>query len=81
MILGLIVMRVRRLKPFIVGGSILYTIAFGLLIRFRGGHGGGQVQGVIAAEVLLGIGGGFFSYPGTPFYIPIVDHLLFVTWC
>jgi SIT family siderophore-iron:H+ symporter-like MFS transporter len=65
MTLGLIVMKVRRLKPFIVAGAITYTLAFGLLIRFRGGHGGGQVNGVIAAEVLLGIGGGFFSYPGT----------------
>lgn len=64
MSLGLVVMKVRRLKPFIVVGSVFYTIAFGLLIRFRGGHGSGQTSGVIGAEVLLGVSAGFFSYPG-----------------
>lgn len=61
--LGLVVMKVRRIKPFILFGSVLYTIAFGLLIRFRGGQGSDQVSGIIAAEVLLGVGAGFFSYP------------------
>jgi SIT family siderophore-iron:H+ symporter-like MFS transporter len=63
MILGLVVMRVRRLKAFIIFGSCTFTVAFGLLIRFRGGHNQSQVSGVIGAEVLLGLGAGFFTYP------------------
>jgi len=63
MCLGLVVVRVQRLKPFIVVGSILYTLSFGLLIRYRGGQHGSAVAGIVAAEVLLGIGAGFFSYP------------------
>ena len=63
MALGLVVMKVRRLKAFIIFGSLTYTLAFGLLIRYRGGHNTSQVSGVIGAEVLLGIGAGFFTYP------------------
>jgi len=63
MALGLVVMKVRRLKAFIIFGSLTYTVAFGLLIRYRGGHNTSQVSGVIGAEVLLGLGAGFFTYP------------------
>lgn len=55
-ILGLVVFKVRRLKPFIVFGTVLFLVAFGLLIRFRGGTGGSNHSGVIGAQVLLGIG-------------------------
>jgi SIT family siderophore-iron:H+ symporter-like MFS transporter len=58
----LIVTKVRRLKGFIVVGCCLFATAFGILIRFRSGTSG-QVGGVIAAEIMLGIGGGMFSYP------------------
>lgn len=61
-ICGLVVLKVRRLKPFIFIGSILYLISFGLLIRFRSNESGG-VSGLIGAQVLLGIGGGLFPYP------------------
>lgn len=54
--LGLVVIRVRRLKPFIVFGCVLFLVAFGLLIKFRGGHSDGQVSGVIGAQILLGVG-------------------------
>jgi SIT family siderophore-iron:H+ symporter-like MFS transporter len=60
--LGLIVTKVRRLKGFIVTGCCLFATAFGILIRFRSGTSG-QVGGVLAAEIILGIGGGMFSYP------------------
>ncbi|KAI0075932.1 ferrichrome-type siderophore transporter [Panus rudis PR-1116 ss-1] len=62
-ILGLIVYKVRRLKPFIVFGTVLFTVAFGLLINYRGGAGGSSHSGIIGAQVLLGIAGGLFPYP------------------
>ena len=63
-LLGLVVFKVRRLKYFIVFGTMLFMVAFGLLIRFRGSTGdeSGKV-GVIAAQVVLGIAGGMFPYP------------------
>ncbi|CCG84437.1 protein of unknown function [Taphrina deformans PYCC 5710] len=54
--------RVRRVKPFIVFGTVMWLPAFGLLIYFRGA-GNGSVAGVIGAQVLLGFGAGFFTYP------------------
>lgn len=59
--LGLVVLRVRRLKPFIVFGCCLFIVAFGLLIRYRGGGGG--YSGIVGAQCVLGIAGGMFSYP------------------
>lgn len=54
--LGFVVMRVRQLKPFIVAGTMLFTVAFGILIHFRGGADGSSHSGVIGGQVLLGIG-------------------------
>lgn len=62
-IAGLVVFKVRRLKPFIFVGSVLYLVSFGLLINFRGGAGSSNLSGLIGAQVLLGIGGGLFPYP------------------
>lgn len=53
----------RRLKPFIIVGTCLFMVAFGLLIRYRGGADGGSQSGIIGAQVLLGIAGGMFPYP------------------
>jgi SIT family siderophore-iron:H+ symporter-like MFS transporter len=55
-ILGFIVMRVRQLKPFIVAGTLLFMVAFGILIYYRGGASSSSHSGVIGAQVLLGIG-------------------------
>lgn len=63
-ILGLIVFKVRRLKIFIVSGTVLFLVAFGLLIHYRGSPSSAQYSGVIGAQVLLGIAGGMFPYPG-----------------
>lgn len=57
---GAVVFYVRRLKPFIVFGTILFMVSFGILIEFRGG--GGSSAGVIGGQVLLGVAGGFFPY-------------------
>ncbi|KAF2000925.1 siderochrome-iron transporter-like protein Sit1 [Amniculicola lignicola CBS 123094] len=62
-ILGGIVYKVRRLKPFILFGTVLFMVAFGLLIHYRGGTGSSSHSGIIGAQVLLGIGGGMFAYP------------------
>lgn len=62
-LLGFVVYRVRRLKVFIVIGTCLFLVAFGLLIHYRGGVSGAARAGVIGAEVLLGIAGGMFPYP------------------
>ncbi|KAI5449401.1 ferrioxamine B transporter [Naganishia albida] len=61
--LGMVVYHVRRLKPFIIFGCCLFMVAFGLLIKYRGGTSGSFKAGIIGAEVVLGIGGGLFSYP------------------
>ena len=60
---GLAVYRIRRLKPFLLSGALVFTVAFGLLVRYRGGLGVPEKAGVIAGQVLLGLGGGMCSYP------------------
>lgn len=62
-ILGFIVYYVRRLKIFIVFGTCLFMVAFGLLIRFRGDAHGSSRAGIIGAQIVLGIAGGMFPYP------------------
>jgi SIT family siderophore-iron:H+ symporter-like MFS transporter len=61
-LLGLVIYKFRRLKPFILFGTCLYMVAFGLLLRYRGGVYGSH-EGVVGAQVLLGVAGGFFPYP------------------
>ncbi|KJZ72753.1 hypothetical protein HIM_07828 [Hirsutella minnesotensis 3608] len=61
-IVGLVVYFVRRLKIFVIAGTTLYMVAFGLLIHFRGSPSGSARSGVIGAQVLLGIAGGLFPY-------------------
>jgi SIT family siderophore-iron:H+ symporter-like MFS transporter len=62
LITGIVVRFVHYLKPFIVAGTALFTVAFGLLIHYRGGTGGANHAGIIGAQVLLGIAGGLFPY-------------------
>lgn len=62
-ILGTVIYKFRRLKPFILFGTCLFMVAFGLLIHYRGGTGQNAHSGIIGAQVLLGIAGGFFPYP------------------
>jgi MFS transporter, SIT family, siderophore-iron:H+ symporter len=61
--LGGIVYRVRRLKPFIVAGTVLFLVAFGLLINYRGSPSSSSKSGIIGSQVLLGLAGGMFPYP------------------
>lgn len=62
-VLGLIVLKVRRLKPFILAGCALMFVAFGMLIHFRGGDGSGNYSGIVAAQIMLGLAGGLIPYP------------------
>ncbi|KAG5917990.1 hypothetical protein E4U61_002170 [Claviceps capensis] len=63
-LLGLLVYKVKRLRIFVIAGTLLYTVAFGLLIHFRGVSGSisSAQAGVIGAQVLLGIAGGLVPY-------------------
>ncbi|RVX71343.1 hypothetical protein B0A52_04917 [Exophiala mesophila] len=63
LILGLIISKVRRLKPFILAGVLLWLVGYGLLVQYRGGIGSPSRSGVIGGQVILGIAGGFFPYP------------------
>ncbi|KAK4046873.1 ferrioxamine B transporter [Microbotryomycetes sp. JL201] len=53
--LGVVVRFVRRLKPFMVAGTCIFILAFGLLIRYRGGAT--DSKGMIGAQVVLGVAG------------------------
>ncbi|RAL06700.1 putative siderochrome-iron transporter Sit1 [Aspergillus homomorphus CBS 101889] len=61
-LLGFVVYGVRRLKPFIVAGTLSFMVAFGILIYYRGGHAGSSHSGIISGQVILGIAGGLFPY-------------------
>lgn len=61
LIFGLVVVKFRRMKPFIIFGTILWLVAMGILIKFRGGES--SHSGIIGGQILLGIGAGFFTYP------------------
>jgi SIT family siderophore-iron:H+ symporter-like MFS transporter len=61
--LGLVVRYFRRLKWFIVAGTCLYMVAFGMLIQYRGGTGAANVSGMIGGQFMLGFAGGMFPYP------------------
>lgn len=62
---GFLVMRFRRVKVFICFGSVMFMVSFGLLVRYRGSvtAASHELAGYVGAELLLGIGAGFFSYP------------------
>lgn len=53
-VVGFAVYQARRLKWFIVAGTGLHLIAFGLLIRYRGGTGA-NYSGMVGAQILLGV--------------------------
>ncbi|KAJ5247752.1 hypothetical protein N7468_002735 [Penicillium chermesinum] len=53
LITGAIIYRIRRLKYFIVVGTCLFMIAYGLVIYFRGGASQGSKAGVITSQILL----------------------------
>ncbi|KAF2686870.1 siderochrome-iron transporter-like protein Sit1 [Lentithecium fluviatile CBS 122367] len=72
--LGLVIVLVRRLKLFILFGTCLFMVSFGLLIHYRGGTGRDAHRGLIGGQVLLGIAGGFFPYPAQVSIQAAVKH-------
>jgi SIT family siderophore-iron:H+ symporter-like MFS transporter len=60
-LLGFVIIKFRRLKPFIVFGTCTWFIAMGLLIEYRGNSD--SKDGIIGALCLMGFGAGFFTYP------------------
>lgn len=65
-LLGLLLVLVRRTKPFIIFGCATWFLATGLLFHFRGANNGidseKYLSGVIGALCVMGFGAGFFTY-------------------
>ncbi|CAK7909971.1 siderophore iron transporter Arn1p [[Candida] anglica] len=65
-LIGLVIVKFRRTKGFIIFGVTCWAISLGLLVHFRGDNDGIQsekfVNGVIGSLCLLGFGAGFFTY-------------------
>ncbi|CAI4059659.1 hypothetical protein N7582_001401 [Saccharomyces uvarum] len=59
-ILGFILIKVRRTKPFILFGISCWIVSFGLLVHYRGDSG--AHAGIIGSLCLLGFGAGSFTY-------------------
>ncbi|CAN3371651.1 hypothetical protein DIURU_001843 [Diutina rugosa] len=59
-IVGLFVVKFRRLKPLIIFGICVWFVANGLLVHYRSGDD--AHSGIIAGLVLFGFGAGFFTY-------------------
>lgn len=51
------------LKPFVIFGTLMFMVSFGILIKYRGQEAGGRVSGIIGGQCLLGFAGGLFTYP------------------
>lgn len=69
---GIVIYFVRRIKIFILFGTCIFMLGFGLLIRYRGGLD--DRVGLVAAECVLGVGGGLFSYPTQAVIQGFVPH-------
>ncbi|GMM37295.1 siderophore transporter [Saccharomycopsis crataegensis] len=66
-LVGLLVVKVRRVKGFIVFGVVMWLVALGILLHFRGDNDGTTesqkfLDGVIGGLCLMGFGAGFFTY-------------------
>lgn len=60
---GLFMVKFKRLKGFIIFGISMWTVAFGILIHFRGSLD--SHSGIIGGLCLMGFGITFCSYPIT----------------
>lgn len=59
-LIGLVIVRARRTKPFIIFGIGCWFLALGLLVHFFGSKP--SMPGVTGPLCLLGLGAGFFTY-------------------
>lgn len=69
---GLLVVKFKRLKRFIIFGISMWMVAFGILVHFRGSLD--SHAGIIGGLCLLGFGTTFFSYPITVSVQSCVTH-------
>ena len=69
---GLVVRRIRRLKIMMISGVCLFAAGFGIVIRYRGGPS--EWAGMVGGQVVLGVAGGFFTYPGQVAIQAAVEH-------
>jgi SIT family siderophore-iron:H+ symporter-like MFS transporter len=78
-----IVRKYQIVKPLIIAGTILQITAQGMLVHFRGGYGKSQLAGLIAGEILEGIGNGLSSHPSLVAMQAKLghEHALLVTSC
>ncbi|KAL2214188.1 MFS general substrate transporter [Sarocladium strictum] len=60
-ILGFVVFKLRRLKPFVISGTALWFAGAGMIYHYRGGVS--SKAGLIGGEVIIGCAAGFFSWP------------------
>lgn len=60
-IFGFVIVKVRKMKRFIILGIGIWFIAFGLLEKYNGGEQ--SLIEIIVAVCLLGFGNGFIKYP------------------
>lgn len=56
---GFLTVYIRRLKPGMIFGTLVWLLGGGLMYHFRGGTS--SKSGIIAAECIMGFGTGFFS--------------------
>lgn len=72
LIVGLMVVYIRKMKWCIVSGVCFWLIALGIMVKYRGGlssHGG-----VIAGQILMGIGSGLFTHATQALLQALVNH-------
>ncbi|KAH7317169.1 major facilitator superfamily domain-containing protein [Stachybotrys elegans] len=61
--IGLLIYKIRRLRLIIIIGTILFMLAFALLIMHPGGASASAQSGMMGAQILLGLSAGLFAYP------------------
>ncbi|KAK4703830.1 MFS transporter, SIT family, siderophore-iron:H+ symporter, partial [Phenoliferia sp. Uapishka_3] len=69
---GIFVRFVGRVKALMIFGVTLFAVGFGLVIRYRGGPS--NYSGMLGAQILLGMAGGFFTYPAQVSIQAAVPH-------
>lgn len=73
-LLGLVIFKVRRCKPFIIAGVLVWFVAYGIMIHFRGGSDSSSRAGIISGQVLLGAAGAMFPFPNIVIAMSVTQH-------
>lgn len=83
LVVAFLVRRFRIVKPFVIAGCVLGVVAQGMHINFRGGYSTSQLAGVVAGEVIEGIGSGLSGHPSLVAMQAKLshEHALLITAC